>query len=115
VQVPIFIGAVLLTLFLRFQEVRVTRARLGEYATAGWFSPAEVEMLATPAGRRQARAWARSQTPPRTALMRQLISDATRLAFDRHALISGRADVRRVTDERVLLEAVTADRAALLR
>jgi RsiW-degrading membrane proteinase PrsW (M82 family) len=115
VQVPIFIGAVLLTLFLRFQEVRVTRARLGEYAAAGWFSPAEVEMLATPAGRRQARAWARSQTPPRTALMRQLISDATRLAFNRHALISGRADVRRVTDERVLLEAVTADRAALLR
>ena len=115
VQVPIFIGAVLLTLFLRFQEVRVTRARLSEYAAAGWFSPAEVEMLATPAGRRQARAWARSQTPSRTALMRQLIADATRLAFNRNALVTGRADVRGITDERVLLEAVMADRAALLR
>jgi RsiW-degrading membrane proteinase PrsW (M82 family) len=115
VQVPIFIGAVLLTLFLRFQEVRVTRARLSEYAAAGWFSRAEVEMLATPAGRRQARAWARSQTPPRTALMRRLIADATRLAFNRHAVVTGRAEVRRLTDERVLLDAVTADRAALLR
>jgi RsiW-degrading membrane proteinase PrsW (M82 family) len=115
VQVPIFIGAVLLTLFLRFQEVRVTRARLAEYGAAGWFSAAEVEMLATPSGRRQARAWARSQTPPRTALMRQLIADATRLAFNRNALVTGRGDVRRITDERVLLEAVAADRAALLR
>jgi RsiW-degrading membrane proteinase PrsW (M82 family) len=115
VQVPIFIGAVLLTLFLRFQEVRLTRARLGEYAAAGWFSPAEVEMLATPSGRRQARAWARSQTPQRTALMRRLIADATHLAFNRQALVTGRGDVRRVTDERVLLEAVAAHRAALLR
>lgn len=115
VQVPIFIGAVLLTLFLRFQEVRLTRARLGEYAAAGWFSPAEVEMLATPSGRRQARAWARSQSPPRTALMRRLIADATQLAFNRQALVTGRADVRRVADERVLLGAIAADRAALLR
>lgn len=115
VQVPIFIGAVLLTMFLRLQEVRVTRARLGEYAAAGWFSAAEVEMLATPAGRRQARAWARAQTPSRTVLMRQLIADATKLAFNRHALVTGRADVRRITDERLLLDAVTADRAALLR
>jgi len=115
VQVPIFIGAVLLTLFLRRQEVRVTRTRLREYAAAGWFSAAEVEMLATPSGRRQARAWARSQTPPRTALMRQLIADATRLAFNRNALVTGRGDVRRITDERVLLEAVAADRAALVR
>lgn len=115
VQVPIFVGAVLLTVFLRRQEVRVTRARLGEYAAAGWFSAAEVEMLATPAGRRQARAWARAQTPPRTALMRRLIADATKLAFNRHALVTGRGDVRRITDERLLLEAVASDRAALLR
>ncbi|MBT2519268.1 PrsW family intramembrane metalloprotease [Streptomyces sp. ISL-90] len=115
VQVPIFVGAVLLTFFLRRQEVRVTRARLGEYAAVGWFSAAEVEMLATPAGRRRARAWARSQTPPRTALMRRLIADATHLAFNRHVLVSGRGDVRHVTDERLLLDAVAIDRAALQR
>ena len=90
VQVPIFLGAVLLTVLLRRQEVRITRARLAEYGAAGWFSPAEVEMLATPAGRRQARAWARAQTPPRTALMRKLITDATHLAFTRQRMLTGR-------------------------
>lgn len=115
VQVPIFIGAVLVTWFLRREEMRVTRIRLAEYGAAGWFSPAEVEMLATPAGRRRAVAWARTQTPPRTALMRKLITDATHLAFTRHRLVTGRAASRGVADEHTLLAAVTADRAALLR
>ncbi len=115
VQVPIFIGAILLTVFLRRAEVRVTRARLAEYGAAGWFSPAEVEMLATPAGRRQAKAWARAQTPPRTALMRRLIADATHLAFTRQRLLNGVGGGRALADEQALLAAVTADRAALLR
>ena len=115
VQVPIFIGAVLLTVFLRRAEVRVTRARLAEYGAAGWFSPAEVEMLATPAGRRQAKSWARAQTPPRTALMRKLITDATHLAFTRQRLVNDVGTSRALADEQALLVAVMADRAALLR
>jgi hypothetical protein len=47
--------------------------------------------------------------------MRRLIADATHLAFNRHVLVSGRGDVRHVTDERLLLDAVALDRAALLR
>ncbi|WP_248305653.1 PrsW family intramembrane metalloprotease [Agromyces sp. H66] len=115
VQVPIFIGFILLTWFLRAEEMRVTRTRLAEYGAAGWFSPAEVEMLATPAGRRQAIAWARSQTPRRTAAMRKMITDATHLALTRHRLVTGRGGSRDAADERALLTAVTADRAALLR
>lgn len=115
VQVPIFIGFILLTWFLRREEVRVTRTRLADYGAAGWFSPAEVEMLATPAGRRQAVAWARTQTPPRTVAMRKMISDATHLAFTRHRIVSGRGGARAAADEQALLTAVTADRAALLR
>ncbi|WP_448004094.1 PrsW family intramembrane metalloprotease [Agromyces bauzanensis] len=115
VQVPIFIGFILLTWFLRREEMRVTRTRLAEYGAAGWFSPAEVEMLATPAGRRQAVAWARRQTPPRTVAMRKMITDATHLAFTRHRLVTGRGGSRAAADEHALLSAVTADRAALLR
>ncbi|WP_244284245.1 PrsW family intramembrane metalloprotease [Agromyces badenianii] len=115
VQVPIFIAAILLTVLLRRQEERVTRARLAEYGAAGWFSPAEVEMLATQAGRRQARAWARAQTPPRTAIMRRLIADATHLAFTRQRLLSGRSGPQAAVDEHALLQAVVADRAELLR
>ncbi len=112
VQVPIFVGAVLLTVFLRRQEVRITRARLAEYGAAGWFSPAEVEMLATPAGRRQARAWARAQTPPRTARMRKLITDATHLAFTRQRMLT-RARRRGAppSTSRPCSQAVAADRA----
>jgi RsiW-degrading membrane proteinase PrsW (M82 family) len=115
VQVPIFIGAILLAVFLRRQELRIIRRALAEYAAAGWFSAEEVDGLSTSSGRRMALAWARAQQPPRTEQVRRFIADATRLAFTRHALVTGRADVRRLADERVLLEAVAADRRAIAR
>ena len=49
VQVPIFLLAVACIVVLRVAETRLTRQRLFEYAAAGWFTQAEVEMLATPA------------------------------------------------------------------
>ena len=113
VQVPIFVGAILLAVFLRRHEVRVTRTHLAEYAAAGWFSADEVAGLSTPAGRRAAVDWAKAQHPPRTAQVRRFIADATHLAFTRHALVTGRGDVRRLDDERVLLDAITADRRAI--
>lgn len=113
VQVPIFVAAIVITLLLRREEQRVTRTRLAEYAAAGWFSQDEVDGLATWSGRRAALAWGRAQRPPRTAQVQQFISDATRLAFTRQALVTGRADVRRLEDERVLLDAVTRHRNAI--
>lgn len=115
VQVPLFVGAILLTVYLRRAETRLTRNRLGEYAAAGWLTPGEVDVLGTPAGRRQALTWARSQHPSRVREVRGLIADATTLAFNRQMVVSGRTDVRRTQDERVLLERVAARRAALLR
>jgi len=58
VQVPMFLIAVWLVVLLRRQEQRLTAERLAEYAAVGWFHPQEVAMLATPAGRRTAQAWA---------------------------------------------------------
>lgn len=113
VQVPIFIAAIVLTVFLRRQERRITRARLAEYAAAGWFNPDEVEGLASPAGRAAALSWARAQVPPRTDQVRRFIADATRLAFTRQAIVTGRTDVRRLADERDLLDRVAADRRAI--
>lgn len=113
VQVPIFVGAIVVTILLRREEQRVTRRRLAEYAAAGWFSADEVDGLSTPSGRRAALTWARAQQPPRTAQVKRFISDATRLAFTRNALATGRADVRRFDDERVLLDAVARDRLAI--
>jgi len=112
-QIPLFIGFVLGIVLLRREEARLTRARLGEYAAAGWLSVAEVDMLATARGRRQAIAWARTLPGDRSAIMKGFIAEATALAAARQRAVSGR-DPHAVEDERVFLERAAAARAALL-
>ncbi|MBN9154407.1 MAG: PrsW family intramembrane metalloprotease [Microbacterium sp.] len=111
-QVPLFVLFVLGVLALRREEARLTRARLGEYAVAGWFTAQEVDMLATGRGRRAARAWATSLSRDRTSEMKAFISDATALAMARQRALTGR-DPAAVDDERVLLARTVAARQAL--
>jgi RsiW-degrading membrane proteinase PrsW (M82 family) len=111
-QVPLFVGFILGIIALRREESRLTRRRLGEYAAAGWFTPQEVEMLATGPGRRAALAWARSLRGDRTALMRSFIADATALAATRQRAITGR-DPHASGEEHALLEKAAATRAAM--
>lgn len=112
-QVPLFIGFILAIVALRREEARVTRERLGEYATAGWFTPEEVTMLATPAGRKVGMRWAATLRGDRRSLMKQFIRDATALAGVRQRAITGR-DPLAADDERALLTRTGATRAALL-
>jgi RsiW-degrading membrane proteinase PrsW (M82 family) len=111
VQFPLFVFGVLIVLFLRREEAALTRVRLVEYAEAGWFSPDEINALATGAGRRQAQAWARQHGV--TRLMRNYTRDATKLAFTRQRLITGRARVGAEADEAQLLSSIVATRHAL--
>ncbi|MCC2033796.1 PrsW family intramembrane metalloprotease [Microbacterium allomyrinae] len=111
-QIPLFVGFILGVIALRREESRLTRRRLGEYAAAGWFTPQEVDMLATPAGRRAALGWAKSLRGDRTPLMRGFIGDATALAATRQRAITGR-DPDAASDERDLLARTAAARAAL--
>ncbi|BAJ73313.1 predicted membrane protein [Microbacterium testaceum StLB037] len=112
-QVPLFVAFIVGILFLRREESRLTRARLGEYADAGWFTPQEVDMLATAPGRRSALAWSRTLRGDRSSIMKSFIRDATALAAARQRALSGR-DPYAVATERQLLERTTAARAALL-
>lgn len=112
VQVPLFVLFIIGIVLLRREESRLTRARLGEYAAAGWFTPQEVDMLATGPGRRGAIAWARTLQGDRARVMRRFIADATALAAARQRALSGR-DAHAVTEERDLLGRATAARAAL--
>ncbi len=112
-QVPLFVGFILGIVGLRREEARLTRLRLGEYATAGWFTPEEVEMLATPAGRRRGLAWSRTLRVDKSATMRVFIADATALAAARQRELTGR-DPRAIDEERILLARTAAARAALL-
>lgn len=112
-QVPIFLAFVWAVVMLRREEARLTRARLGDYAAAGWFTPEEIDMLATRRGRRVGRAWAASLPGGRSRLMSAFIRDAAALAAARQRAISGR-DPHAAHDEHVLLARITATRQALL-
>ena len=97
VQVPIFIIAIVAIALLRVAERKLTRQRLMEYAHAGWFTPLEVEMLATPRGRRSAVQWARRRGRERQ--MKAFVQAATDLALTRQRILSGRDVVRHQDDE----------------
>lgn len=113
VQVPIFLLAVAVIVVLRVAESRLTRQRLTEYAAAGWFTPAEVSMLATGRGRRQAIRWAKSFG--HGAQMKSFVGSATELAFIRQRILSGRDVAEHQRDEQRQLSLILADRDALLR
>jgi hypothetical protein len=111
VQFPLFVGGVVIVLYLRRQEARLTHLRLSEYARVGWFHPDEINALATGAGRRRTLAWANQRGV--RALMRRYLHDTTRLAFTRQRLITGRALVGAEADEAALLSSIVATRHAI--
>jgi RsiW-degrading membrane proteinase PrsW (M82 family) len=111
-QVPLFIGFVLGIVALRREEARLTRRRLGDYAAAGWFTPQEVDMLATSGGRKAAMAWAATLRGDRRPMMRSFISDATALAATRQRALTGR-DPQAAGQEHELLGRIVATRAAM--
>lgn len=111
VQVPLFLIAVAIVIGLRRREQQITGARLGEYASAGWFTPSEVRVLATGAGRGQGRAWAaRHGLGPQ---FRRFVRDATRLAFARQRVLSSRDRIGAQRAEAELLDRIAEDRRAL--
>jgi uncharacterized membrane protein len=111
IQVPIFLLAVIGIILLRVAENRLTRQRLLEYAAAGWFTPAEVAMLATPAGRRTALAWAGRYN--RRRQMKAFVKAATQLAFTRQRILSGRDVQLHQAEERQQLDNILSRRAAV--
>jgi RsiW-degrading membrane proteinase PrsW (M82 family) len=109
VQVPLFLFGIGVVTFLLSVERRVTRARLLEYAHAGWFAPDEAVMLSTADGRRRLRRWAASRG--RGSQMRRFITDSTRLAHARQRVLSGRGAAAR--DEAELLASIVEDRRSI--
>ncbi|WP_104181748.1 PrsW family intramembrane metalloprotease [Arthrobacter sp. B0490] len=113
VQVPLFIAAVVAVVLLRRSERRLTEARLGDYARAGWFTPEEVRMLATRPGRSQALSWAASVGAKGD--MREFIRTGSRIAYTRQRLLGGRRDADYAAEERTLLEEATQRRARIFQ
>jgi RsiW-degrading membrane proteinase PrsW (M82 family) len=111
VQVPLFIVAVWLVSMLRRQEQRITRERLSEYASVGWFHEQEVAMLSSSAGRREALRWARAHGM--RSVMTAFIRDSTSLAYARQRILGDRDSIGAQADEAELLQKVAASRHAL--
>ncbi|MEE2523371.1 PrsW family intramembrane metalloprotease [Pseudarthrobacter sp. J75] len=108
-QVPMFVLVAVVVVLVRLAENRLTRQRLREYAAAGWFTPAEVDMLATGAGRRAALAWAAQSN--RRPHMKAFIRAATQLAFARQRILAGRDVPGHQVDEQHALQEILALRA----
>jgi hypothetical protein len=112
-QVPLFLVFIFVIVALRREEARLTQQRLGDYAAAGWFTPEEVVMLATPAGRKVGLAWAAGLPGDRRTLMRSFIKDAAALAAVRQRAIHGH-DAYAAADEHALLSRTRTTRMQLL-
>ena len=111
VQIPLFAASVVGVYLLRRADARLTHRRLVEYADAGWFTPLEVDMLATPRGRSAGLRWAASVG--RRPEMVQFIRAATDLAYTRQRVLSGRDITGHASTERALLERIVQLRAAV--
>jgi RsiW-degrading membrane proteinase PrsW (M82 family) len=112
-EFPIFVAAVVTVVMLRVREQHLTRDRLEEYGRAGWFTPDEVVLYGTRAGRRRARAWARLKGGETPALVRSMVRDTTRLAMDRQRIVTGSADAETSAEEAALLGEISASRSRL--
>lgn len=98
---------------LVWDEARLTRLRLGDYANHGWLTHEEVAMLATWRGRREGRQWASSigQKP----LMKKFIREAADLASVRQRLLADGQAPRAVALEQSLLTRLEDNRRQLLQ
>ncbi|MFJ6416137.1 PrsW family intramembrane metalloprotease [Paeniglutamicibacter sp. NPDC091659] len=111
-QVPLFVAAVVSVVLLQRAELRLIARRLDEYRQAGWFTPAEVAMFATPAGRKSARVWAAAHG--RGAVMKDFTQTAMRLAGVRQRISADHADAGDFAREVALLHESHRQRAQLL-
>ena len=115
IEVPIFFGFLTLILWARRREGRLIADHLSPYADAGWLSHGEVAMLSSMPRRREARMWARANTGPQgLASMRAFQDTASELALLRRRMYHRTADRRALEHERLLLDALVAQRRVFL-
>ena len=97
---------------LIWDESRLTRVRLGDYANQGWLTHEEVDMLATWKGRREGKRWA--DTIGAKPVMKRFIRESADLASIRQRLLADGANPKVVQVERNLLQRLTTNRQELL-
>ncbi|MGP5197889.1 PrsW family intramembrane metalloprotease [Brachybacterium alimentarium] len=102
----------ILIMVLIWDESRLTRVRLGDYANLGWLTHEEVDMLATWKGRREGKRWA-AQIGAKP-VMKRFIRESADLASIRQRLLADGAHPKVVGIEANLLARLTQNRRELL-
>lgn len=111
VQVPLFIGFIVLLVWARRRESRILRDTLTGYGMAGWYTPAEVAMLASPGERRRARSWAKGVGGKQAERAMEAFQDESgELAMVRKHLNHDGPDPVWLDRERRILDTITAHR-----
>ena len=114
VSVPVFIVSMGIVVWLRWAERMTMRSRLDDYARAGWFAPAEVQMLTTGKGRRLGRRWAVPRGPQAVHAMAVFQKTAAELAQLRQQAVDGHAQADFSAKESELLDRITLARRTFL-
>ncbi|GAA5158874.1 PrsW family intramembrane metalloprotease [Ornithinimicrobium tianjinense] len=111
VQLPLFVAFLLMLRWATRRESRLLRDLLTGYGLNGWFTPAEVAMLADPGERRRARAWARTAGGRRAERAMEAFQDESgELAMVRKHINSQGTDAHWAAREQALLDTITAHR-----
>ena len=114
-QFPFYALCIGLVSWLRWSERRSMRRGIDDYAYAGWFSPAEVQMLTTGKGRRLGRRWAVPRGPQAVYAMAVFQKTASELAQLRQQAVDGHAQADFSAKESELLDRITLARRTFLR
>ena len=113
-QFPFYALCIGLVSWLRWSERRSMHRGIDDYARAGWFSPAEVQMLTTGAGRRAGRRWASTRGPQATAAMNTFQKGAAELAQLRQQAVDGLDQGELSVKETELLTRISSARRTFL-
>lgn len=97
---------------LIWDEARLTRVRLGDYANQGWLTHEEVDMLGTWRGRREGKNWAAQMGAK--PLMKKFIRESADLASVRQRLLADGGNPKVVQLEATLLAKLRSNRESLL-
>ena len=114
VSLPIFIVCMGIVAWLRWAERMTMRNRLDDYARAGWFAPAEVQMLTTGGGRKAGKRWATTRGPQAAYAMRVFQKSSAELAQLRQQAVDGHAQGDFSIRETELLDRITSARRTFI-
>ncbi len=112
---PTLLGLAFAVLLVRRHEQSVIAARLGDYTVFGWLKPGVIRYVATGAGRRAARRYAKSHGRPQRDLVRQFQRSGVELGLLRDRMVRGVAGLSEQRSEAELVADLrSAQRCVLL-